>query len=63
MDNKELDEAEVRLEWRRLVREMGIPGALVVLMQLIRGAEILADIITEEQYAQIKAKGKKEEME
>jgi hypothetical protein len=44
----ELDFAALRLDFRRLYRELGYEESLVVLYELLKSTEILAEIITEE---------------
>ncbi len=44
-----LDEAELRLEMRRLYREKGLEVAIQCLYEMLAGARILAEVISEEE--------------
>lgn len=44
-----LAEAEMRLEFRRLYRELGYAGCLQVLYEILKSGEWLSEIIIEEQ--------------
>lgn len=47
----ELDIAQMRQEFRRLYREIGAAGCLQVLYEIMKGAELLAEIMLEERDA------------
>lgn len=44
----ELDEAEIRLEMRNIYKELGFTESLVVLLEILKSAEILMEVIAEE---------------
>lgn len=44
----ELDKAELRQEFRRLYREIGYVGCLQVLYEILKGGELLSEIMLEE---------------
>ena len=44
----ELDFAALRLDFRRLYRDLGYEESLLVLYELLKSTEILAEVITEE---------------
>lgn len=45
----ELDRAQLKYEMRQLYNGMGFEAALQVLVELVIGAEILSEVIVEEQ--------------
>lgn len=51
IEPSELDKAEMRQEFRRLHREIGPTACLQVLYEILKGGELLAEIIIEEQQA------------
>ncbi len=46
----ELDLAQLRLEMRQMYGHIGLTGALQVLYEILVGARVLAEIISEERY-------------
>lgn len=45
----QLDEAQMRQEFRRLYREVGLGGCLQVLFEMLKAGEWLSEIMLEEQ--------------
>lgn len=56
MSLNELDEAELRAEMRALYREVGFTEAIQVLLEILTGASILAEVIAEERNEKNKGK-------
>lgn len=50
----ELDQAEMRLEFRRLYKEIGFTACMQVLLEITTSAGIPADIMLEEQSIEYK---------
>jgi hypothetical protein len=46
--SKELDEAELRLEFRRLYKEIGFRGCMTIVAEMAIGTRIMLEVLREE---------------
>lgn len=56
----EMQEAEIRNDFRRMYRDLGLKESMIVFTELIATTEILSEVLEEELLNEFKEKGKKE---
>lgn len=50
IEPSELDIAQLKFEMRQMHKEIGFDGCLQVLFEMLKGAEILSEVMIEEKY-------------